>query len=91
MQQICSEDLKKRIQTDNVYLYIVKLPPGINEAVTPCSDGYTVYIDIDLPDNRFEETIRHVLWHIENSDFESNDIQSIETKAHNMVTTMMYS
>ena len=29
---------------DNIYVYVVPLPPCIREMVTPCSDGYTIYL-----------------------------------------------
>ena len=82
MLQICSEDLKKQIQTDNIYVYTVKLPPGINEAITPCSDGYTIYIDINLPDNKIEDALRHAINHINSNDFEKLNVQSIEYESH---------
>lgn len=30
---------------DNVYVYYVKFPEGIKEAVVPCLEGHTIYID----------------------------------------------
>ena len=67
---------------DDIYVYMVKLPSGINEAVTPCADGYTVYVDIDLPDHKIEEVLNHAIQHIENNDFEKNDVQTIEIDSH---------
>jgi hypothetical protein len=61
---------------------MVKLPAGVNEAVTPCSDGYTVYIDIDLPDHKIEKVLKHVIQHIDNNDFDKNDVQTIEIDSH---------
>ena len=29
---------------DDVFVYYVSLPPGVNEMVTPCPEGYTAYI-----------------------------------------------
>lgn len=68
--------------TDNVHVYIVDLPDGINEMVTPCSDGYTIYIDDKLSDTGKRDAYRHALYHITNHDFERYDVNEIEVEAH---------
>lgn len=65
-----------------VFVYLVELPPGINEMVTPCADGWTIYIDIDLTEPEREKAFKHAMGHIENGDFEQDDVQAIEAIAH---------
>lgn len=67
---------------DNIYTYFVRLPEGINEVVMPCLDGYTVYIDSSLSDERKIKAYNHALLHIVNRDFEKADVQEIEATAH---------
>lgn len=68
---------------DDIYTYIVKLPPKINEMVTPCVDGYTVYISIDLDHEDQLKAYDHAVEHIKNNDFASEEnVQAIEAKAH---------
>ena len=68
---------------DSIYVYQIKLPPQIKEMVTPCEDGYTVYIDRDLDRETQLKAYHHALEHIKNNDFASEeDIQAIEAKAH---------
>lgn len=66
----------------DIYIYIVKLPPRVNEVVTPCLDGYTVYISDRLDDLQRLEAYKHAVKHIRNRDFEKSDVQEIETEAH---------
>ena len=67
---------------DDVYVYYVDLPAGVNEMVRPCSDGYTVYIDVNLDPDRMQKVYDHAIRHIENGDFEKTDVQQIEADAH---------
>lgn len=68
--------------TDEIYVYLVNLPPGINEAVMPCAGGYTVYINSALTFEGRVNAYKHALWHINNRDFEKFDVQEIECDAH---------
>ena len=71
---------------DDVFIYYLDLPRGINEMVTPCLDGYTIYIDARLDDEGRKKAYRHAMWHIINGDFdEEGNIQEIEYKAHEAV------
>lgn len=63
---------------DNVFVYYVPLPEGIDEAVLPCFDGYTIYIDSRQSSSGMERAYEHALEHIINNDFEKFDIQEIE-------------
>ena len=68
---------------DNVYTYIVNLPPKFKEVVLPCADGYTVYIASWLDRSGRIKAFKHALTHIKHNDFNSTrDIQTIERCAH---------
>ena len=69
---------------NNVYVYLADLPPHIREIVTPCFDGYTVYIDAGLSQDEQEDAYSHALAHIEAGDFEKESgVQEIEFDRHN--------
>ena len=67
---------------DDVYVYLVPLPPSEKEAVVPCADGYTVYLNSNHDRASNIEGYVHALKHIANNDFEKNNVQEIETRAH---------
>ena len=67
---------------DNVYVYFVSLPSTIHEMVTPCVDGYTVYINSEDDNEMQKESYLHALCHIQNNDFEKYDPNKIEEEAH---------
>ena len=67
---------------DDIFVYFIKLPEGVNEMVMPCFTGYTVYIDERLSDQKKLEAYNHAMWHIKNHDFEKADVQEIEHEAH---------
>lgn len=67
---------------DDIFVYYTKLPPRINELVTPCNDGYTVYIDERLDKTSRIKAYMHAIKHIINNDFEKDDVQEIENTAH---------
>lgn len=67
---------------DDIFVYTVKLPPGIDEVVMPCLDGYTVYLDANLDHESRIKAYEHAVYHIRNHDFERPDVQEIETEAH---------
>lgn len=67
---------------DDVFVYAVSLPAGCNEAVLPCADGYTVYINEKLDDTHRMNALQHALKHIANKDFEKDNVQQIEADAH---------
>lgn len=53
---------------DNIYIYLVKMPPGHSEAVLPCEDGYTIYLDQNLMGDDLIRAYEHAMFHIENGD-----------------------
>ena len=67
---------------DDVYVYLEPLPDGINEMITPCFGGYTIYLDPRQSFESMRDSYKHALSHIEHNDFEREDVQEIETKAH---------
>lgn len=62
------------------FVYCVPIPGKAKELITPCAEGFTVYVDDSLsPEERrkaFEHAIRH------ENDFEKADVQQIELEAH---------
>lgn len=66
----------------DVFVYLVDLPPGIHEMVTPCGDGYTVYINSADCLSVQQDSYLHALKHIQNCDFEKSDVQAVEMLIH---------
>lgn len=66
------------------YVYRIKLPGNIHEMVVPNSDddGFTIYIDSRLPDDKAQAALQHALGHINNNDFSKMCVQKIEHTAH---------
>lgn len=67
---------------DNVYVYVIDLPDGIAEAVIPCIDGYTVYLNARMSEMKRREAYYHAVGHIKRNDWDRADIQAIESSAH---------
>ena len=67
---------------DEVYTYVVPLPPGVNEAVMKCADGFTVYLSASLDRDGRIRAYRHAMRHIKEGDFDRTDVQEIERRAH---------
>jgi len=70
--------------TDNIYIYLVKLPPKICEAVLPCEDGYTIYLDERLSGDELIKAYDHAMEHINNGDCfdDTMTASSKEWRAH---------
>ena len=66
----------------DVYIYIVDLPDRVDEMVTPCIDGYTVYLNARLSYAGRVRAYIHAMRHIERNDFERANVQEIETETH---------
>ncbi len=66
----------------DVYVYYVDLPEGVNEMVTPCLSGYTIYIDKNLTFEERKAAYMHALTHVKDEDFQKTDVQDIEVSAH---------
>jgi hypothetical protein len=71
---------------DDLYIYLIKMPPGIHEGVCPCEGGYTIYLDKNLLGEQLIEAYEHALVHIENGDFWNDTLTTsqMEFRAHNL-------
>lgn len=69
---------------DNIYTYIVDMPHTIDEMVTPCFDGYTVYLNARLAYDDRLKAYEHALGHIRRNDWEKENVQEIEMEAHGL-------
>ena len=70
---------------DDVFVYLVQLPSGIHEFVRPCADGFTIYIDIDLPEEERIEAYNHAMRHIKYGHFDYDNektVQEMELEVH---------
>lgn len=66
----------------DVFVYIVDLPDQVDEMVTPCLDGYTVYLNARLSYSGRVRAYHHAIRHIERNDFERANVQEIEMETH---------
>ena len=67
---------------DSIFIYIIDLPTDISEMVTPCEGGFTIYLNGRLS---YADRVRaycHALRHIEKDDWSKEDVQKIESDAH---------
>ena len=65
------------------FVYMVPFPDGIREAVTPgFENDYTIYLNEKLTDEEKLKAYRHAVNHCINGDFEKDNVQEIEAKAH---------
>ena len=53
---------------DNYYIYLVPMAGDMDEAVLPCMDGYTIYLNQDLMGEDLIRAYEHAVFHIENGD-----------------------
>ena len=68
---------------DRIFTYLIDMPTRVHEAVCPCADGYTIYLNSRLSYQDRIKAYNHAMKHIESNDFESEeDIQTIEARAH---------
>ena len=67
---------------DDIYTYLVPMPGGVREYVTPCSDGYTVYINDQLDEEHRLQAYQHAVHHVQNNDLGAGNVQQIESLAH---------
>lgn len=75
------------VDRNYVYVYLRDDMP-VNEMIAPCADGYTVYINAKLDREHQVKAYEHALSHIENGDFDINnidDVQQIEARAHKIL------
>ena len=67
---------------DDVYVRLIKMSPRLHEFVTPCDEGYCVYINEALDRPHMLKAYAHALEHINNEDWNKDDVQEIEAEAH---------
>lgn len=67
---------------EDIYVYFVDLPEDVKEMATPCDGGYTVYINKKLSHDKAVKAIRHAVSHVIDDDWSKDDIQMIESAAH---------
>lgn len=65
---------------DDVFVYCFPLPEGISEMVVPCEDGYTIYIDDNLCEEKKKKALEHALKHIRGNDWRQLSVQTIEAE-----------
>lgn len=69
--------------TDDIFVYYIDIPGNVNEMVTPCFGGYTIYIDKKLDLAHQMKAYKHAMKHIERGDFERKENATvIEFHAH---------
>ena len=68
---------------DDIYVYIVDLPPTVPELVAPCFGGYTIYLNARLSYPDRVKAYLHALTHVERNDWEKDNVQIIESEARN--------
>ena len=67
---------------DDIFVYLIDLPPKVAEMITPCECGFTVYLNAKLSYQDRVKTYTHALKHIERNDWNKYDVQIIEKEAH---------
>ena len=64
---------------DDVFVYIREdIPASVGELVSPCPDGCTVLISAHLDDAHRQEAYEHALKHIQNGDFDIDNVKTVE-------------
>lgn len=69
---------------DDIFVYTVKLPSTIHEAVLPCCEGYTIYLNEMDSRERQMKAYSHAIKHIRSNDWDRFDVQHIESVAHGL-------
>lgn len=69
---------------DDLFVYLIDMPDGMNDGVCPCDDGYNIYIDKNLLREQMVEAYQHALIHIKNQDFwdDTLTVSQKELRAH---------
>ena len=66
-----------------VFVKIIDMNTGIREQVVKNHDGsFTVFINARYATEAQKAAYIHAIGHIENDDFEKDDVQQIEAEAH---------
>lgn len=67
---------------DDIFVYLVDLPPAIAEMITPCESGFTIYLNARLSYQDRIKAYTHALRHVDRNDWDKTDVQQIEYEAH---------
>lgn len=67
---------------DDIFVYLVDLPPKIAEMIAPCENGFTVYLNSRLSYQDRVKAYMHALKHVERNDWNKDNVQMIEKEAH---------
>ncbi len=66
--------------TPDINVHLIDFPVPGEEMIIPNEDtSYTILINTKLSRERQVEAYWHAMRHLENNDFEKNDVQEIET------------
>ena len=77
--------MANEVINSDTFVYYVPMPKGMREAVIPCVNGHTIYIDEDLTRKERLDAFAHAMRHIEGRYFDDENagtVQDIELKAH---------
>lgn len=66
----------------NAFIYPIDMKGTARAMIRPCVEGYTIYVDINLPRDQQVKAALHELRHIRENDFEKENVQEIEAKNH---------
>lgn len=67
---------------NDIFVYLVDLPPKVAEMITPCENGFTVYLNSRLSYQDRVKAYMHALKHVERNDWNKDNVQMIEKEAH---------
>ena len=67
---------------DDIFVYLVDLPPKVAEMITPCENGFTIYLNARLSHCDRVKAYLHALEHVERNDWDKTEVQQIEYEAH---------
>jgi len=66
-----------------IFIHLKDMPHGIWGHCNPNPDGsYTILINAKLSNDMQKQVYLHELYHINNNDFEKNNVDTIEYYAH---------
>lgn len=78
-----AENLPRDICGEDINVVFLDMAIGIEEQVTQNADGsYTVFLNSRYTHERHMDCLLHAFGHIQNMDFEKEDVQAIEAEAH---------
>lgn len=69
---------------EDIYIHLIDFPDvKTTEAITKNEDcSYSVFLNSKLSNAMIRDAYEHAIRHIRNGDFEKDDVQEIETEAH---------